>query len=56
MLACDLHSGQSMGYFDISVDHVYGQVSMILSSYFYQVHYVWVVQRGNFILFALNDL
>ncbi|XP_024381302.1 ribose-phosphate pyrophosphokinase 1 [Physcomitrium patens] len=25
VLACDLHSGQSMGYFDISVDHVYGQ-------------------------------
>lgn len=26
VLACDLHSGQSMGYFDIFVDHVYGQV------------------------------
>lgn len=26
VLACDLHSGQSMGYFDIPVDHVYGQV------------------------------
>ncbi|XP_039129892.1 ribose-phosphate pyrophosphokinase 1-like [Dioscorea cayenensis subsp. rotundata] len=25
VLACDLHSGQSMGYFDIFVDHVYGQ-------------------------------
>ncbi|RXI06673.1 hypothetical protein DVH24_025809 [Malus domestica] len=25
VLACDLHSGQSMGYFDIAVDHVYGQ-------------------------------
>ncbi|CAK8560047.1 unnamed protein product [Lathyrus sativus] len=25
VLACDLHSGQSMGYFDIPVDHVYGQ-------------------------------
>ena len=25
MLTCDLHSGQSMGYFDIPVDHVYGQ-------------------------------
>ncbi|XVE65246.1 hypothetical protein DITRI_Ditri07aG0165700 [Diplodiscus trichospermus] len=25
VLACDLHSGQSMGYFDISVDHVYCQ-------------------------------
>lgn len=22
VLACDLHSGQSMGYFDIPVDHV----------------------------------
>lgn len=26
VIACDLHSGQSMGYFDIPVDHVYGQV------------------------------
>lgn len=26
VLACDLHSGQSMGYFDIPVDHVYCQV------------------------------
>ncbi|KAF3961171.1 hypothetical protein CMV_014185 [Castanea mollissima] len=25
VLVCDLHSGQSMGYFDIPVDHVYGQ-------------------------------
>ncbi|KAF3321385.1 Ribose-phosphate [Carex littledalei] len=25
VLACDLHSGQSMGYFDIVVDHVQGQ-------------------------------
>lgn len=24
VLACDLHSGQSMGYFDIPVDHVHG--------------------------------
>lgn len=30
VLACDLHSGQSMGYFDIPVDHVYGQVVAIL--------------------------
>jgi hypothetical protein len=28
VLACDLHSGQAMGYFDIPVDHVYGQVSL----------------------------
>lgn len=27
VLACDLHSGQSMGYFDIPVDHVQCQVS-----------------------------
>lgn len=26
VIACDLHSGQSMGYFDIPVDHVYCQV------------------------------
>ncbi|KAL1829985.1 ribose-phosphate pyrophosphokinase 1 [Daucus carota subsp. sativus] len=25
VIACDLHSGQSMGYFDIPVDHVYCQ-------------------------------
>lgn len=25
VLACDLHSGQSLGYFDIPVDQVYGQ-------------------------------
>ncbi|CAI9290031.1 unnamed protein product [Lactuca saligna] len=25
VLACDLHSGQSMGHFDIPVDHVHGQ-------------------------------
>ena len=28
VLACDLHSGQSMGYFDIPVDHVYCQVNL----------------------------
>ncbi|KAK7346970.1 hypothetical protein VNO80_21494 [Phaseolus coccineus] len=27
VLACDLHSGQSMGYFDIPVDHVHCQVT-----------------------------
>ena len=32
VLACDLHSGQSMGYFDIPVDHVYGQVGTVASS------------------------
>jgi len=30
VLACDLHSGQAMGYFDIFVDHVFGQVSWCL--------------------------
>ncbi|XP_010919860.2 ribose-phosphate pyrophosphokinase 1 isoform X2 [Elaeis guineensis] len=30
VLACDLHSGQSMGYFDIPVDHVYGQVTNLI--------------------------
>ena len=30
VLACDLHSGQSMGYFDIPVVHVYGQVKQAL--------------------------
>lgn len=32
VLACDLHSGQSMGYFDIPVDHVYGQVRLLILS------------------------
>jgi len=31
VLACDLHSGQSMGYFDIPVDHVHCQVSKALN-------------------------
>lgn len=26
VLACDLHSGQSIGYFDIPVNHMHGQV------------------------------
>jgi hypothetical protein len=26
VLACDIHSGQSIGYFDIPVDHVYCEV------------------------------
>ncbi|THU55493.1 hypothetical protein C4D60_Mb11t07150 [Musa balbisiana] len=30
VIACDLHSGQSMGYFDIPVDHVYGQVMNLI--------------------------
>ncbi|KAL8162600.1 hypothetical protein V2J09_014089 [Rumex salicifolius] len=29
VLACDLHSGQSMGYFDIPVDHIYGQAVIL---------------------------
>jgi len=31
VLACDLHSGQTIGYFDIPVDHVYG--SSVLLDY-----------------------
>ncbi|GJS97468.1 transcription initiation factor TFIID subunit 7 [Tanacetum coccineum] len=30
VLACDLHSGQSMGYFDILVDYVYCQVMNLI--------------------------
>lgn len=41
VLACDLHSGQSMGYFDIPVDHVYGQVIPLYISLQYFVF------RGN---------
>ena len=31
VLACDLHSGQSMGYFDIPVDHVNCHVGSFIS-------------------------
>ena len=37
VLACDLHSGQSMGYFDIPVDHVYGQVRNVRYLHFFYV-------------------
>ena len=37
VLACDLHSGQSMGYFDIPVDHVYGQVRNVCYLHFFYV-------------------
>nr|XP_029116581.1 ribose-phosphate pyrophosphokinase 1, chloroplastic isoform X2 [Elaeis guineensis] len=30
VLSCDLHSGQAMGYFDIFVDHVFGQVMNLI--------------------------
>uniref|UniRef100_A0A0E0CEV4 ribose-phosphate diphosphokinase n=1 Tax=Oryza meridionalis TaxID=40149 RepID=A0A0E0CEV4_9ORYZ len=30
VLVCDLHSSQAMGYFDIPVDHVYGQVMNLI--------------------------
>ena len=30
VLACDIHSGQSLGYFDIPVDHVYCEVNMFV--------------------------
>lgn len=29
VLACDIHSGQSIGYFDIPVDHVYCEVNQL---------------------------
>lgn len=38
VLACDLHSGQSMGYFDIPVDHVYGQVVYYLFGLYEIIH------------------
>lgn len=41
VLACDLHSGQSMGYFDIPVDHVYGQVrGLLFGTQFYVYLYL----------------
>lgn len=30
VLACDIHSGQSIGYFDIPVDHVHCQVTIFM--------------------------
>lgn len=33
VLACDIHSGQSLGYFNIPVDHVYCEVNMFVVSY-----------------------
>lgn len=30
VLACDIHSGQSIGYFDIPVDHVYCEVIVLM--------------------------
>lgn len=30
VLACDIHSGQSLGYFDIPVDHVYCEVNLFV--------------------------
>ena len=27
VIVCDMHSAQALGYFDIPVDHIYGQVS-----------------------------
>ncbi|XP_077211379.1 ribose-phosphate pyrophosphokinase 1, chloroplastic-like isoform X2 [Tasmannia lanceolata] len=30
VLSCDFHSGQAMGYFDIPVDHIYGQVMNLI--------------------------
>lgn len=26
VIVCDIHSSQALGYFDIPVDHIYGQV------------------------------
>ena len=26
VIVCDMHSAQALGYFDIPVDHIYGQV------------------------------
>eukprot|EP00271_Cylindrocystis_brebissonii_P020055 TRINITY_DN6482_c0_g1_i1.p1 TRINITY_DN6482_c0_g1~~TRINITY_DN6482_c0_g1_i1.p1 ORF type:complete len:442 (+),score=52.03 TRINITY_DN6482_c0_g1_i1:198-1523(+) len=45
VLACDLHSSQAMGYFDIPVDHVYGQPVILdyLASKFFSSHDLVVV-------------
>jgi ribose-phosphate pyrophosphokinase len=28
VIVCDMHSAQALGYFDIPVDHIYGQVHL----------------------------
>jgi ribose-phosphate pyrophosphokinase len=28
VIVCDMHSAQALGYFDIPVDHIYGQVQL----------------------------
>lgn len=51
VLACDLHSGQSMGYFDIPVDHVYCQVSLKKKLFSIHVPLFKYVYLGIHILF-----
>lgn len=49
VLACDLHSGQSMGYFDIPVDHVYCQV-MVHKLHFLNQFIFGIVKLAFFFL------
>lgn len=44
VLSCDLHSGQAIGYFDIFVDHVSGQV-FFLHMYLLIMHVFLVLSR-----------
>ena len=53
VLACDLHSGQSMGYFDIPVDHINCHVR----SFFYlfhmqKVHYISIARIWKYWIFT----
>lgn len=43
VISCDLHSGQSMGYFDIPVDHVYGQVANVGHIKLFMHYLFWIL-------------
>ena len=34
VIVCDIHSTQALGYFDIPVDHIYGQVVLTEKVFF----------------------
>lgn len=54
VLACDLHSGQSMGYFDIPVDHVHGQVKKIFGLCLIFMYKLLAQIKDSVCLFQLN--
>lgn len=53
VLACDIHSGQSLGYFDIPVDHVYCEVNMFVIFCAYHSLVSFMSTDINVVLFIL---